>query len=146
MLEGIETDDASSISVVNEEKYIQHNPQTHSESDGLAALFKRLSKTSTKVNIVRIFQGGNLVFAHTEYTEHSPDVGDDLANLEHLFSDSTGDNQKTIRLRNFTEYSLRGILYCRCVKDILALFYHRFLTYIDYTMEKLLSTGVQPKQ
>jgi predicted SnoaL-like aldol condensation-catalyzing enzyme len=38
--------------VVDEDKYIQHNPQTHEGSEGLAALFERLSKTSPRVNIV----------------------------------------------------------------------------------------------
>jgi predicted SnoaL-like aldol condensation-catalyzing enzyme len=46
------------MSVVNQEKYIQHNPQTHEGSEGLAALFKRLSKTSPRVNIVRVFADG----------------------------------------------------------------------------------------
>ena len=45
LLKGIETGDPSSVSVVNEEKYIQHNPQTLEGSEGLAELFKRLSKT-----------------------------------------------------------------------------------------------------
>ena len=49
LLKGIETGDPVSVSVVNEEKYIQHNPQTHEGSEGLAVLFKRLSKTSPRV-------------------------------------------------------------------------------------------------
>lgn len=75
MLKGIETGDEASVAVVNEEQYIQHNPQTHEGSDGLAALFKRLSKTSPRVNIVRIFADGNFVFGHTEYDFGSPRVG-----------------------------------------------------------------------
>ncbi len=66
LLKGIETGDPASVSVVNEEKYIQHNPQTHEGSEGLADLFKRLSKTSPRVNIVRVFEDGDFVFAHTE--------------------------------------------------------------------------------
>jgi predicted SnoaL-like aldol condensation-catalyzing enzyme len=38
LLKGIETGDAAVVSVVNEDKYIQHNPQTHEGSEGLAAL------------------------------------------------------------------------------------------------------------
>ena len=53
LLEGIETGDPEAVAVVNEVRYIQHNPQTHEGSEGLAALFQRLSKTSPKVNIVR---------------------------------------------------------------------------------------------
>jgi predicted SnoaL-like aldol condensation-catalyzing enzyme len=67
LLKGIETGDTAAISVVNPDKYIQHNPQTHEGGEGLASLFKRLSKTSPKVNIVRVFSDENYVFAHTEY-------------------------------------------------------------------------------
>ena len=55
LLKGIETGDPESVKVVNETEYIQHNPQTHEGSEGLADLFKRLSKTNPKINIVRIF-------------------------------------------------------------------------------------------
>ena len=45
LLKSIETGDPGPVSVVNEAKYIQHYPQTHEGSDGMAALFKRLSKS-----------------------------------------------------------------------------------------------------
>jgi predicted SnoaL-like aldol condensation-catalyzing enzyme len=67
LLKCIETGDPGPVAVVNESKYIQHNPQTHGGSEGLAALFKRLSKTEPRVNIVRAFEDGEFVFAHTEY-------------------------------------------------------------------------------
>ena len=43
LLKGIETGDPESVTVVNENKYIQHNPLTREGSEGLAELFKRLS-------------------------------------------------------------------------------------------------------
>ena len=58
LLKSIETGDPGPIAVVNEAKYIQHNPQTHEGSEGLAVLFKRLSETSPRVNIVRAFEDG----------------------------------------------------------------------------------------
>ena len=61
LLKGIVTGDPASVTVVNEEKYIQHNPQTHEGSDRLAALLKRLSETSSRVNIVRVFEDGEIV-------------------------------------------------------------------------------------
>ena len=67
LLKGIETGDPTSVAVVNEAKYIQHNPHTREGSEGLATLFARLSKTSPRVNIVRAFEDGDFVFAHTEY-------------------------------------------------------------------------------
>jgi len=75
LLKGIETGDPASISVVNEEQYIQHNPRTHEGSEGLAELFKRLSKTSPRVNIVRVFEDDDFVFAHTEYDFATRNIG-----------------------------------------------------------------------
>lgn len=67
LLKSIETGDTEAVAVVNEATYIQHNPQTHEGSEGLASLFKRLSKTGPRVNMVRAFEDGEFVFAHMEY-------------------------------------------------------------------------------
>ena len=67
LLKSIETGEPGSVAVVNEAKYVQHNPQTDEGSEGLAALFKRLSKTEPRVNMVRGFEDGEFVFAHMEY-------------------------------------------------------------------------------
>ena len=82
LLKGIETGDPASVSVVNEEKYIQHNPQTHEGSEGLAGLFKRLSKSSPRVNIVRVFEDGDFVFAHTEYDFAARNIGFEIFRFE----------------------------------------------------------------
>ena len=66
-LKGIETGDAMAAAVVNEEKHIQHNPQTHEGSEGIAALFARLSKTSPRITFMRVFEDGDFAFAHNEY-------------------------------------------------------------------------------
>jgi predicted SnoaL-like aldol condensation-catalyzing enzyme len=82
LLKGIETGDPTSVAVVNEDKYIQHNPETHEGSEGLAELFKRLSKTSPRVNIVRIFEDGDFVFAHTEYDFSHRSIGFEIFRFE----------------------------------------------------------------
>jgi len=82
LLKGIETGDASSVSVVNQDKYIQHNPQTHEGGEGLAELFERLSKSKPRVNIVRIFEDGDYVFAHTEYDFSSSNIGFEVFRFE----------------------------------------------------------------
>ncbi|AXT28176.1 hypothetical protein D1823_17355 [Ruegeria sp. AD91A] len=66
-LKGLETGDAMAAAVVNEDKYIQHNPQTHEGSEGIAELFARLSKTSPRVTFKRVFEDGDFAFAHIEY-------------------------------------------------------------------------------
>lgn len=75
LLKSIETGDPEPIAVVDEARYIQHNPQTKEGSEGLAALFQRLSKTNPRVNIVRAFEDGEFVFGHTEYDFASRKIG-----------------------------------------------------------------------
>ncbi|NNC65135.1 MAG: hypothetical protein HKN84_10145 [Gammaproteobacteria bacterium] len=82
LLKSIETGDPGPIAVVNEAKYIQHNPQTREGSEGLAVLFKRLSETSPRVNIVRAFEDGDFVFAHTEYDFASRKIGFEIFRFE----------------------------------------------------------------
>lgn len=82
LLKSIETGDPEPVAVVNEAKYIQHNPETHEGSEGLATLFRRLSKTEPKVNIVRAFEDGDLVFAHTEYDFANHSVGFEVFRFE----------------------------------------------------------------
>ena len=82
LLKSIETGDPEPVAFVNEAKYIQHNPQTHEGSEGLAALFKRLSKTSPRVNIVRAFEDGDFVFGHTEYDFATRRIGFELFRFE----------------------------------------------------------------
>ena len=82
LLKGIETGDPASVAVVNEAKYIQHNPQTHEGSEGLAALFARLAKTNPRVNVVRAFVDGDFVFAHTEYDFSTRRIGFEVFRFE----------------------------------------------------------------
>ncbi|MCP5086902.1 MAG: hypothetical protein GY952_08895 [Rhodobacteraceae bacterium] len=82
LLKSIETGDTGPVAVVNEAKYIQHNPQTHEGSEGLAVLFKRLSLTSPRVNIVRAFEDGDFVFAHTEYDFAKRNIGFEVFRFE----------------------------------------------------------------
>lgn len=92
LLKGIETGDPTSVSVVNEEKYIQHNPQTHEGSEGLAELFKRLSKTSPRVKVVRVFEDGDFVFAHTEYDFATRNIGFEIFRFENAQAVEHWDN------------------------------------------------------
>ena len=82
LLKGIETGNPESVKVVNEEKYIQHNPQTMEGGEGLAHLFARLSKTNPKVEIVRLFEDGNYVFGQTIYDFSSTRIGFEVFRYE----------------------------------------------------------------
>lgn len=81
-LKGIETGDPEAVRVVNENQYIQHNPLTREGNVGLAELFKRLAKTSPKVEIVRVFEDGDFVFAHTDYDFNVVEVGFEVFRFE----------------------------------------------------------------
>jgi len=82
LLKGLETGDPDAVAVVDEAKYIQHNPQTHEGSEGLAQLFARLAKTNPRVNIVRIFADGDFVFGHTEYDFSTRRIGFEVFRFE----------------------------------------------------------------
>ncbi len=82
LLKSIETGDPGPVAVVNEAKYIQHNPQTQEGSEGLAALFQRLSRSSPRVNVVRAFEDGDFVFGHTEYDFASRKIGFEVFRFE----------------------------------------------------------------
>lgn len=92
LLKSIETGDPTAIAVVKQERYIQHNPQTHEGSEGLEVLFKRLSKTNPRVNLVRVFEDGDYVFAHTEYDFSKSNIGFEVFRFEGDFIVEHWDN------------------------------------------------------
>jgi predicted SnoaL-like aldol condensation-catalyzing enzyme len=92
LLKGIETGDPDAVSAISQTQYIQHNPQTQTGREGLAALFARLSKTSPRVNIVRAFADGDFVFGHTEYDFASRRVGFEVFRFEGDFAVEHWDN------------------------------------------------------
>lgn len=75
MLDSIATGNVDAVAAaIDETNYIQHNPQTHEGSEGLAVLFQKLSQTNPTVNMVRGFYDGDYVFAHMEYKFRQPKV------------------------------------------------------------------------
>lgn len=92
LLKGIETGDPAAAEIVNERKYIQHNPLTKEGNIGLAELFKRLSKTNPRVEIVRVFEDGDFVFAHTDYDFNTRDIGFEVFRFEDGFAVEHWDN------------------------------------------------------
>ena len=96
LLKGIETGDADAASVVNEGKYIQHNPHTREGSIGLAELFKQLSKTGPKVQMIRVFEDKDFVFAHMLYDFSSIKVTFEVFRFEDGFAVEHWDNLQPI--------------------------------------------------
>lgn len=106
MLKSIETGDIAAVEVVNEAKYIQHNPETHEGSDGLAVLFKRLSRMSPRVNIVRAFEDGDYVFAHTEYNFAHESIGFEVFRFEEGYAVEHWDNIQPRQGPNLSAHSM----------------------------------------
>lgn len=106
LLKGIETGDPASVAVVNPDKYIQHNPQTHEGGEGLAALFKRLAKSHPRVNIVRIFSDDDYVFAHTEYDFDTSRVGFEIFRFEGDLTVEHWDNIQPRKGPNISGHSM----------------------------------------
>ncbi|WP_170383416.1 nuclear transport factor 2 family protein [Ruegeria atlantica] len=82
LLKGIETGNSEAAAVVNESKYIQHNPRTGEGSPGLAELFARLAKTNPRVTFFRVFQDGAFAFAHNEYDFNGVEVAFEVFRFE----------------------------------------------------------------
>jgi predicted SnoaL-like aldol condensation-catalyzing enzyme len=106
LLKGIETGDEAAVAVINPDKYIQHNPQTSEGGEGLAALFKRLSKTSPRVNIVRVFEDGDFVFGHTEYEFSTSRVGFEVFRFEGEQTVEHWDNIQSRKGPNSSEHTM----------------------------------------
>jgi predicted SnoaL-like aldol condensation-catalyzing enzyme len=106
LLKGLETGDPQSVNVIHPETYIQHNPQTQTGREGLAALFARLSKTSPRVNFVRTFSDGDFVFAHTEYDFSTRRIGFEVFRFEGEHTVEHWDNIQPRRGPNASGHSM----------------------------------------
>jgi predicted SnoaL-like aldol condensation-catalyzing enzyme len=80
-LKGFETGDRTFLEYVNPNKYIQHNLRAADGLDGLNALLGRIP-AGTTVNTVRIWEDGEFVFSHTEYSFGAPRIGFDVFRFE----------------------------------------------------------------
>jgi predicted SnoaL-like aldol condensation-catalyzing enzyme len=82
LLKSIETGDSVPVSYVNPDNYIQHNLGTANGLAGFGALLSTIPKGSAKVNSVRAFEDGDLVFTHTDYNFFGPKIGFDIFRFE----------------------------------------------------------------
>lgn len=78
LLKSIETGDTGPVAYINPEQYTQHNLGVADGLAGFGALLAQLPKGSARVNTVRLFQDGDLVFAHTDYDFFGPKIGFDI--------------------------------------------------------------------
>lgn len=82
LLKSIETGAQEPVGYINPNKYIQHNLVVADGLAGFGALLQQLPPNSAKVNTVRAFQDGDLVFAQTDYNFFGPKIGFDIFRFE----------------------------------------------------------------
>lgn len=82
LLKAIETGESSPVSVINPDKYIQHNLAAKDGLAGFGELLAQLPKGSARVSTARVFQDGDFVFAHTDYDFFGPKIGFDIFRFE----------------------------------------------------------------
>jgi predicted SnoaL-like aldol condensation-catalyzing enzyme len=78
LLKSIETGDPAPVGYINPNKYTQHNLGVADGLAGFGALLAQLPPNSARVNTARVFQDGDLVFAHTDYDFFGPKIGFDI--------------------------------------------------------------------
>jgi predicted SnoaL-like aldol condensation-catalyzing enzyme len=100
LLKAIETGAAAPVSVINPDKYIQHNLGAEDGLAGFGKLLSQLPPGSARVNTVRVFQDGDYVFAHTEYNFFGPKVGFDIFRFENGRIVEHWDNLQAVAPRN----------------------------------------------
>jgi predicted SnoaL-like aldol condensation-catalyzing enzyme len=79
-LKSIETGDTGPLAYAG--RYTQHNLGVPDGVAGLGAVLALLPKGSAKVNTVRAFADGELVFTHTDYDFFGPKIGFDIFRFE----------------------------------------------------------------
>ncbi len=82
LLNSFNTGDPTPISYVNPSKYIQHNLGVGDGLEGFGEVMKMKPPQGFKANVVRAFQDGDYVVAHTEYDFFGPKAGFDVFRFE----------------------------------------------------------------
>ncbi len=82
LLHSIENGNSKPIGYINPNKYIQHNLAVNDGLSGFGEVMSLLPKGSAKAKVIRVFQDGNFVFAHTKYNFFGPKAGFDIFRFE----------------------------------------------------------------
>jgi len=82
LLNSFNTGDQTPISYINPEKYIQHNLAVGDGLEGFGEVMKNAPEGGFKANVIRAFQDGDYVVAHTEYDFFGPKAAFDVFRFE----------------------------------------------------------------
>jgi predicted SnoaL-like aldol condensation-catalyzing enzyme len=103
LLNTIETGAQEPVGYINPNKYIQHNLGVADGLAGFGELLGQLPEGSAKVEVQRVFEDGDYVFAHTKYNFFGPKVGFDIFRFENGLIVEHWDN-----LQEITEETASG--------------------------------------
>ena len=96
LLSSIETGDPKPIGYINANKYIQHNLAVKDGLAGFGEVMAMLPKGSAKAKVIRAYEDGKYVFAHTKYDFFGPKAGFDIFRFEDGKIVEHWDNLQTI--------------------------------------------------
>ncbi len=82
VLKILETGSKEPVGYLNPDKFIQHDLNAADGVEGFEALLAELPDSEIRVNIIRLFQDGEYVFAHCEYNLPGPMVGFEILRFE----------------------------------------------------------------
>jgi addiction module HigA family antidote len=82
LLNSFNTGDQTPISYINPEKYIQHNLGVGDGLVGFGEVMQNAPEGGFKANVIRAFEDGNYVVAHTEYEFFGPKAAFDVFRFE----------------------------------------------------------------
>ncbi len=82
LLESIETGAPEPVAYIDADSYTQHNLAVADGLAGFGAVMAQLPEGSARARVVRVFQDGDYVFAHTDYDFFGPKIGFDVFRFE----------------------------------------------------------------
>ena len=100
LLEAIETGDPGPFAIIHPDRYVQHNLQIPDGADGIAGVLQHKPPQGFKARVVRVFEDGPFVVAHTEYDFFGPKVGFDVFQFEDARIVEHWDNLADVQPRN----------------------------------------------
>ncbi|WP_299680862.1 hypothetical protein [uncultured Dokdonia sp.] len=107
LLNTLQTGKTESLNtIVNSDKYIQHNLMAADGLEGLKSFISILPRESTKVEIKRIFQDKDYVFTHVQYDIFGPKIGFDVFRFENYKIVEHWDNLQNIAPLNPSGHSM----------------------------------------
>ena len=100
LLEAIESGNRQAFAVIDPQTYIQHNLSIPNGIAGIAAVVGSVPTGALKARVVRCFEDGDYVVAHTEYDFFGPKIGFDVFRFENGLIVEHWDNLMPVRPPN----------------------------------------------